>query len=163
MEYNNILVSACADNGILCIAVKMPLHLAVLNINGADDVLDMYKDVEDWYIGGHSLGGAMAASYLQKNHIKYKGLILLAAYSTADLSHTDLKTLSVYGTEDQIMNRDKYNENISSLPKLKEVYIEGGNHCQFGDYGHQKGDGEALITQDKQLDITVSHINEFIK
>ena len=157
------LLKKCAENDILCVVVKMPLHLAVFNINGANNVLDMYKEVEDWYIGGHSLGGAMAASYLEDNHELYKGLILLGSYSSSDLSDTVLKVLSLYGSNDQVLNKDKYELNKSYLPNLKEVCIEGANHAQFGDYGKQDGDGNAVITSLEQIDITVKEIIEFIK
>lgn len=65
---------------------------------------------------GHSLGDSMAASYLADNTNDYEGLILLGSYSTADLSGTDLSALSVYGSEDKVLNREKYNENKSNLP-----------------------------------------------
>lgn len=42
--------------------------------------------MNSWYVGGHSLGGAMAASYAAKHTDELDGLVLLAAYSTADLT-----------------------------------------------------------------------------
>ena len=91
------LLAELAREGVLCVIVKMPFNLAVLDINAADGIQDEYPEVEEWYIGGHSLGGSMAASYLEKNAEDYEGLILLGSYSTADLSDTDLKVLSIYG------------------------------------------------------------------
>ena len=52
---------------------------------------DKAAGIEAWYMGGHSLGGSMAASYLEQHSSEYDGLILLASYSTADLSQTDLR------------------------------------------------------------------------
>ena len=83
----------------------MPCNLAVLDSNAADGIAEQYPDIETWFIGGHSLGGAMAASYAAGHSDELDGLILLAAYSTEDLSGSDLAVLSIYGSEDQVLNR----------------------------------------------------------
>ncbi len=156
------LMQALAARGILCVLPEMPFHLAVLDINAADGIRELYPYVETWYIGGHSLGGSMAASYLEKHAEDFAGLLLLGSYSTADLSHTGLSALSVYGSEDGVMNREKYAENLPHLPtNFKEVVIEGGNHAGFGAYGAQKGDGTASITVAEQINITADHIAAF--
>jgi pimeloyl-ACP methyl ester carboxylesterase len=153
-----------ASQGILCITIKMPFNLAVFNINGADEVRDKFSKVESWYIGGHSLGGSMVCSYLEENHTRYKGLILLASYSTSDLSKTNLKVLSVFGTNDKVLNMEKYNENLKNIDtSLAEIKIEGGNHAQFGMYGRQDGDGEAIISNEKQIRDTAEVIFDFMK
>lgn len=41
----------------------MPFNLAVLDSSAADGVINEFTNIQNWYIGGHSLGGAMAASY----------------------------------------------------------------------------------------------------
>ena len=55
------LLHDLAEDGILCVLVKMPCNLAVLDMNAADGIPECFPEVTDWYIGGHSLGGAMAA------------------------------------------------------------------------------------------------------
>lgn len=153
------LMEACAHQGILCILVEMPFNLAVLDIDAADGIQDQYPEIEKWYIGGHSLGGSMAASYLADHINDYDGLILLGSYSTANLSETDLDVLSVYGSEDQIMNRAKYEENKSNLPgDFIEVVIEGGCHSYFGMYGAQNGDGKPTISNEQQIFLTAEQI-----
>ncbi|MBE6589409.1 MAG: alpha/beta hydrolase [Ruminococcaceae bacterium] len=153
------LMAACAKQGILCVLVKMPFNLAVLDMNAADGIQEKYPEIEDWYIGGHSLGGSMAASYLADHTNDYKGLILLGSYSTADLSETDLEVLSVYGSEDRVLNREKYDENKSNLPPdFKEVVIDGGCHSYFGMYGAQDGDGTPTIGNEEQIHLTVANI-----
>lgn len=141
---------------------SMPYDLAVLGKNKASEVIKRYPDIKHWYMAGHSLGGAMAGSYLKDHAENFEGLILLAAYSTADLSDTNLKVLSLYGSEDQVMKRDKYAKYFNNLPNVTEIVIEGGNHSGFGNYGHQKGDGEPLITQQQQMEITVESIVNFV-
>lgn len=153
------LMQECAEKGILCVLVEMPCNLAVLDINAADGIQNEYPEIEEWYIGGHSLGGSMAASYLADNTDDYEGLILLGSYSTADLSDTDISVLSVFGSEDKVMNREKYEDNKLNLPRnFTEVVIDGGCHAYFGMYGTQDGDGTPSITNEEQIRLTVENI-----
>lgn len=153
------LMQACSKQGILCALVEMPFNLAVLNVNAAEGIQEQYPQIENWYIGGHSLGGSMAAAYLSKHKERFKGLVLLGAYSTADLSATDLKVLSVYGSEDGVMNRKKYDKNKGNLPlDFTENIIEGGCHAYFGMYGTQDGDGIPTITNEEQIRLTADAI-----
>ncbi|MBP3329287.1 MAG: hypothetical protein J6L89_00480 [Clostridia bacterium] len=157
------LMKACADRGIMCVLLEMPFHLAVFDVNAADGIQQKFPEIEKWYIGGHSLGGSMASSYLSKNIDSYEGLILLGSYSTADLSETDLDVLSVYGSEDKVLNREKYEENRINLPEdFTEFVIDGGCHAYFGIYGEQAGDGKAAITAPEQIVITAEKINELV-
>ena len=153
------LMAACARQGILCVLVEMPFNLAVLDQNAADGIQEQYPEIETWYIGGHSLGGSMAASYLADHVDDYDGLILLGSYSTADLSETGLDVLSVYGSEDGVINRVKYDENKSNLPvDFTEVVIAGGCHAYFGMYGAQDGDGTPAISNEEQIFLTADYI-----
>ncbi len=153
------LMAACAEQGVLCILVEMPFNLAVLDINAAEGLQEQHPEIEDWYIGGHSLGGSMAASYLAEHIEDYRGLILLGSYSTADLSETDIDVLSVYGSEDKVMNRIKYDENKSNLPNdFIEVVLDGGCHAYFGMYGAQDGDGMPAISNEEQIFLTAENI-----
>ncbi len=157
------LMQSCAEQGILCVLVEMPFNLAVLDVNAADGIQEEYPEIQDWYIGGHSLGGSMAASYLSDHIDDYKGLILLGSYSTADLSATSLDVLSVYGSEDNVLNREKYNENKTNLPyNFTEMVIQGGCHAYFGMYGIQEGDGTPTITNKEQIDLTANAISDML-
>ena len=158
------LMAELAREGVLCVLVKMPFNLAVFDINAADGIQEQYSEIEDWYIGGHSLGGSMAASYLADHVDEYEGLILLGSYSTADLSDADLDVLSIYGSEDKVLNREKYDENKSNLPDgFCEVVIEGGCHAYFGMYGAQDGDGTPTISNYEQIRLTVESIIKGLK
>ena len=158
------LMAELAREGVLCVLAKMPFNLAVFDINAADGIQEQYPHIEDWYIGGHSLGGSMAASYLANHVDEYEGLILLSSYSTADLSDTDLEVLSIYGSEDKVLNREKYDENKSNLPDgFCEVVIDGGCHAYFGMYGAQDGDGTPTISNHEQIRLTVENIMKVLK
>lgn len=105
----------------------------------------------------------MAASYLADHEDDYAGLILLGSYSTADLSETKLDVLSVYGSEDHVLNQEKYTKNKSNLPEdFTEVVIDGGCHAYFGMYGSQDGDGIPTLSNEEQIGKTVEEIVRFI-
>lgn len=157
------LMYKLAQEGIDCFLVEMPCNLAILDIDRADDILENYH-YEEWYMAGHSMGGAMEAVYAQKNSDRLTGLIFLAAYSANDLSETDLKVLSVYGSNDGVLNMEKVIKGRTLMPpSYEEICIEGGNHAQFGSYGEQAGDNAADITADEQINKTVEYILEFIR
>lgn len=149
------LMRAMAEKGILCVLVKMPFRLAVLDSNAAEGIQKQHPQIENWYIGGHSLGGSMAAAYAATCPDDFEGLALLGSYSTTDLSETDMKVLSVYGSEDKVLNRENYEENKKNLPKdFAEIVLEGGCHAYFGMYGAQEGDGIPILTNEEQIAVT---------
>lgn len=165
VQYNAYepLLAKLADNGIACFLVKMPFNLAVFNIKAAEKILNQFSEIDTWFIGGHSLGGSMAASFLGKNQDDIKGLILLAAYSIVDFSNSDIKILSIFGSEDRVLNLEKYAEYKPNLSKnTREFVIEGGNHAGFGFYGNQEGDGPATISNTEQIEKTAELIAEFV-
>jgi hypothetical protein len=160
------LLYRLAENGTDVFLIKMPLNFAIFGMNKADDILSEY-DYAHWYIGGHSLGGAMAANYaadcLEDGNEYIEGLVLLAAYPTKSLAQSDMSVLSIYGSEDKVLNLEKVADGRSLMPEnSKEIVIDGGNHAQFGCYGEQKGDGTALISGEAQRVQTVDAILEMI-
>lgn len=160
--YEPLLIS-CASEGILTVLVEMPFNLAVLDIDAASGIQEQYPEIEHWYIGGHSLGGSMAAAYLGDHAEEFDGLVLFGSYSAEDLSDTSLEVLSVYGSEDQVLNREKYEKNKVNLPKdFTECVIEGGCHAYFGMYGAQNGDGTPTISNEEQIERTVEEICSFV-
>lgn len=154
------LLHTLAEKGVLTVLVKMPLNLAVLKPNAANSIIDEHPEITSWYIAGHSLGGNIAAYYAGKNPDKLDGLIMLAGYSTNTVT---IPTLSVYGSNDGIMNRTRYKKALINLEGgVTEVVIPGANHCYFGDYGMQKNDYPAFITNREQIDKTKHAILNFI-
>ena len=156
------LMRALTEEDVLCVLVEMPLNLAVLDMNAADDIPQQYPQIDNWYIGGHSLGGSMAASHAVKNADVYEGLVLLGSYSTADVSRSGMKVISIYGSEDRVMNAEKYAESRRNLPlDFEEYVISGGCHAGFGSYGPQEGDGTPKISGEEQIVQTVQLLTEF--
>jgi hypothetical protein len=158
------LLHELAENGILCVLPHMPCNLAVLDVNAADGYIGQYPGVERWYIGGHSLGGAMAASYYSEHLEEFDGLILCAAYATVDISGDQARVLSMYGSNDGVLNMPKYEANRTNLPDdFEEQVIEGGCHAFFGSYGAQDGDGEPTISNAEQIHTAVDLIVNFLQ
>jgi len=139
--------------------MKMPFHLAFFRMNAADSVVRK-GNYERIYIGGHSLGGAMAAGYAAGHADVIDGEILLAAYPT---KKTAVDTLLVYGSEDGVLRMSRVEKAPGSVTGAYEEYvISGGNHAQFGDYGEQAGDGRARITMQEQQEQTLDEIHKFL-
>ena len=157
------LMHSLAEKGVFTVLVTMPGNLAVLDMNAADGICEQYPEIESWYMSGHSLGGSMAASYIAENSQEFDGIILLASYSTADLSDSYLEVLSIYGSNDGVLNMEKYSEHKPNLPSdFEEFIIDGGCHAYFGAYGEQEGDKKSTITREEQIEITVNEIKQFI-
>ena len=142
-----------AAQGYLVVIVRMPLNLAVFGVNTAQDVQAAYPQIRRWAIGGHSLGGSMAATFAKNHADAVQGLALWASYpaTSDDLSDSDLHVVSIYGSEDGLATLEKIEASRPYLPAgTTWVQIAGGNHAQFGWYGDQAGDNPASISRPDQ-------------
>lgn len=156
---------ALAGEGYLVVITPMPLNLAVLNANVAADVVQAYPEIETWVVGGHSLGGAMAANYAEGQRDVVDGLVLWAAYPANDAltARSELEVLSIYATNDGLSTPEDIESSRADLPdNTRYVEIAGGNHAQFGWYGEQPGDGEATISRLEQQEQIVTATAEFL-
>ena len=134
----------------------MPLNLAVFGLDKAAAVINKFPDIQHWAIGGHSLGGSMAARFVQSNPTLVDGLVFWASYPDIDLSALPVAVTSIYGTQDGLANVDTVTNSASFLPAdAIFVPIEGGNHAQFGWYGDQPGDNPATISREEQQAQTI--------
>lgn len=150
-----------ANQGYEVYLVKMPAKLAVFGMNAAEDIIEDASHIKEWTMMGHSLGGAMAASFSANHDEEIDRLVLLAAYSTEDLTDKEIDVFSIYGTEDKVLNMEKYKEYRSNLPEnTVEEVIEGANHANYAYYGAQEGDGEASITREEQQRRVLDVLNQ---
>ena len=148
------LLHSLAEQGIDVCLVKMPIRLACLDGDAAEKVLKTHS-YSKWYIGGHSLGGLMAAEYATTNSGIFAGVILLGAYPIKTIPES-LTEIQIIGTEDHVVNHSLIEKGRAYAPSRYIYYtIQGGNHAQFGSYGKQRGDGTALISGDEQVNETV--------
>ncbi|WP_331233430.1 alpha/beta fold hydrolase [Natronorarus salvus] len=142
-----------AEAGVLVVIPEMPLNLAFFDSGAAADPIAEFETVDRWYVGGHSLGGAMACRYAAANPDEVEGVVLYASYCDRDVSDTELAVLSVLGTEDGVLSADTERENRDLLPAEAEIVeIGGANHAGFGAYGEQFRDGEATIGDEEARD-----------
>ncbi|MEK4426495.1 alpha/beta family hydrolase [Solibacillus sp. FSL K6-1523] len=158
------LANEIASKGYPVIIAKMTFNLAILSPNRADHIISNYENIDTWVIGGHSLGGVMASNYALENN-KIKGLVLLASYpqNKVDFTNKPMKVLSLWGSNDQVADLNKVKKAKNVMPSDAEfIEIKGGNHGGFGDYGHQKGDGESSITNKQQMMDSATYIIELL-
>jgi hypothetical protein len=145
------LAQEIAAAGYLVVITPMPLNLAVFGIGSADAVLEAHPEIDAWAIGGHSLGGSMAAQYVAGNPEAVDGLALWASYAATDLSSLDLTVLSTWGSLDAGAARMSGPDARAYVPP-DAVFTEipGGNHEQMGWYTGQPNDPPATITREEQ-------------
>ena len=134
--------------GMTVVIARPLLHLALLDRRGLDTFTQSAPEVETWLVGGHSLGGVRACQVAPEAD----GLVLFAAYCANDLSSQDLPVLSLSGSEDELSTPQDIAEHRGNLPQAAVMLkIDGANHARFGNYGEQRGDGTAEIS-DEEMD-----------
>jgi membrane protease YdiL (CAAX protease family)/dienelactone hydrolase len=159
------LAREIAEAGYMVILPTMPLNLAVLYPGRAEPIIANHPEVGAWAVGGHSLGGSMAATYARRPDSEVSGLVLLAAYPPAstDLSGADLLVVSVVGTADSILNTEAWERARVRLPEgTRFAVLDGANHAQFGSYGEQPGDSAATISAEQQRAATVDAVTALL-
>lgn len=144
------LAREIAAGGFLVVVVPMPFNLAVLGIGAARPVIAAHPEVAAWAIGGHSLGGSMAAQYAADDPA-IRGLALWASWSATDLSARDLAVLTIAGSLDAGAARMLGPDGLAALPTdATVVEIEGGNHEQMAWYTGQPNDPPASLPRSEQ-------------
>ena len=153
-----------AAHGYFVAVVKVRINLAFFDINAPDRVISQYPNIQHWAIGGHSLGGVAASSYVSKHLDNIEGLVIWASYpGDTSLKNTNIKAMTIYGTNN--MEGDtQLNLSRTRLPDSAQfITIEGGNHAQFGSYGPQAGDRAADISAEEQWAQAVAATVQFLE
>ena len=156
------LARALNKKGYYVVIARMPLRLAILDSGRAKRIMDELPDIQDWYLVGHSLGGTSASMFVKRHPDRIAGIVFLASYPYPDLSGWQGKSLTILGSNDQVLSRDKM-EAASYPQDAASITIQGGNHAGFGDYGAQKGDGPTDISGSEQMKKTADAIEKFIQ
>ncbi|MFB6179748.1 MAG: alpha/beta hydrolase [Halorientalis sp.] len=147
--YVPVLAPYVAQTGVRVYVPKMPLSLAVLDPDRAAAFRKQSPEVRTWYVGGHSLGGAMACRYAHNKPAAVDGLILFGSYCDKSINGTGIPTLQVLGSRDGLVTSADLSATDANLPTNATVItIEGSNHSQFGSYTGQQGDLAANISYD---------------
>ncbi|ANU08962.1 alpha/beta hydrolase [Planococcus antarcticus DSM 14505] len=157
------LGQSLSEQGFVVSIPQLPLNFGILGSGTAADVIDEHSEVEEWFLGGHSLGGVAASFYSEDPSPKLSGLYFLGAYPASDFSSSGLPMLSIYGERDGLSTVEAIEESRELFSNNSVfVEIEGGNHAQFGLYGEQKGDNPAEIPAIEQQDQVVEALVEWI-
>ncbi len=147
------LMRAIAAEGYLVVVPEMPVNMAVFKPNVASEMMASYAEIGHWVIGGHSVGGAMAAQYTATHPDAIDGLVIWASYppNRADLSDLAIPVVSIYGSRELRVNDASVGERKPLLPAdTRYVRIEGGDHHQFGSYVVDPADHLAVISRASQ-------------
>jgi hypothetical protein len=144
-----------AEAGYLAAVLKEPFGFSLLDADHGKKVIDVHPEITYWAVGGHSLGGATAASLADEDE-RVKGLVLFASYPADPLVRTDLKAVSISGAADGFTTPADIEASKGKLPPdTAYVVINGAVHSSFGDYGEQSGDGVATVDRSAaQTEIT---------
>jgi hypothetical protein len=143
-----------AEAGHVVVIPKQPIGIAFLAMSAFESAQSAYPAVSGWVIGGHSLGGTVAAIDAEAHDgdatSPALGLLLYASYPASDMSTSlTAAVLSISGSEDGLATPAKIDAAKPDLPKdTTYTVIDGAVHAFFGDYGPQPGDGTPTITHD---------------
>ena len=130
-----------AQAGYLVVVLKEPFGFSIFDRDHAAAILENHPEVEHWAVGGHSLGGTVAASFAEGDR-RTEGLLLLASYPAGRLERGDLRVTSISGDQDGLATPAKVEASKANLPaSTTYVVIPGASHASFGSYGRQPGDG----------------------
>lgn len=154
------LATDIAKAGYPVVIPQMPFNLALANAGVYQEIANQFPTVQHWALGGHSLGGAFASLQVDPTAVEatpqVNGLFFLGAYPTSDFSNADIQMLNIWASEDGLVDETTRSD---AEPKFATdtttIWIEGGNHAQFGLYGEQSGDQAATITVDEQQTLIV--------
>ncbi|MBH0128841.1 alpha/beta hydrolase [Salinibacterium sp. NK8237] len=155
------LSGAVAESGLTVVVTKPILNLAFFDQRSLDTFTDAAPDVDDWIVGGHSLGGVRACQYAEQPDVS--GLVLFGSYCANDLSEVDIRVLSLSGSNDLLSTPEKIMDAADLLPTSTTFFpIDGANHASFGDYGVQAGDGIATLDTSVVRDVIAAEVNSFV-
>ncbi len=166
------LLRPLAEAGHTVSIVRLPFRLAPLDshkreaIARARGVIDAHPEVSRWVVAGHSLGAALAARFVHFDPAKIDALVLVGTThpKESDLSSLGIPVVKVYGTNDGVAPTERMFANRGLLPdSTRWVEIAGGNHSQFGHYGHQLFDGTATVSRLEQQKLTREVLKEALR
>jgi pimeloyl-ACP methyl ester carboxylesterase len=168
------LARTVAEQGYSVFIVKLPFGSAPLEsqqssvMEQALETMRTNEAIQNWVVGGHSRGAAIASRFASLHGETFDGLVLIGTSHpkepALDLSHTNLAVTKIYATNDGLASMVEVEANAIYLPDTTTwVLIDGGNHSQFGYMGNLLGDSSATISREQQQDLTVEAILEALR
>jgi len=159
------LLRPVAESGYLVVILKSPYGIAFAQPGQSAGPITDHPGITTWAVGGHSLGGVVAAGYAGDHADTVTGLLLYASYPNTDLSgDTDLQVESISGSNDGLTTPADIARTKELLPADTEfTVIDGGVHAFFGDYGEQPGDGLPTVSREQATAEIVAATTAFLE
>lgn len=166
------LVRAAAAAGFPAYIVELPRRGA---FGGADDpaveqrldrLLTTSGTPRHWVVGGHSRGAVVASRIAAERRSGFAGLVVIGSSHPrdVDLSTLPVPVTKIVGTRDGLASRAEVEANRTKLPaETRWVWIEGGNHSNFGWYGFQPGDRRATIDAASQRETMIRAVIDALR
>lgn len=165
------LARSVAEAGYQVLLVELPFRGA---FGGAESpelrmriaaALASIPDYRSVVVGGHSRGAVVASAFAAREP-RLAGVVLIGTSHPrdVDLSGLDVPVTKIVGTRDGIASPEKVEQNATLLPaQTRWVWVEGGNHSQFGWYGFQPTDRRSRIPAVEQRTIMTQSVLEFLQ
>ncbi|HLV25044.1 MAG TPA: alpha/beta fold hydrolase [Gemmatimonadales bacterium] len=166
------LARAVATEGFRAVLVELPRRAAFGGAESPelqariDRVMNSMGPSDQVVLGGHSRGGVVASSVASRQLPHVAGLVLIGTTHPRDVNLSNLRipVTKIVGTRDGIARPESVRENLPLLPEqTRWVWIEGGNHSQFGWYGFQPMDSRATVSAEEQRAITIRALLELMR
>jgi pimeloyl-ACP methyl ester carboxylesterase len=163
------LLRPIAEAGYAVFVVKLPYRFAPLEahkqaaVERGRGVIAAHPEFPQWVVAGHSLGGALACRVTQADPTAISAMVLIGTTHPKldDLSTLEMPITKVWASKDGVATPVRTRANKELLPlHTKWVGIEGGNHSQFGHYGHQLFDGKPTVAREAQQTVARSALLE---
>ncbi len=144
-----------AAAGYLVVEVSMPMEFALFGYNRASDTIAAHPEITRWVLIGHSMGGAMAGTFVANHPDAVAGLIFWDAYSATSLTNYPRPVWLIHRAHMDgsppagfIAKRNTFPPNSQWVP------IRGGIHMYFGSFdgGGYKEEWPAQIPRASQHD-----------
>lgn len=180
-----LLASMLSDKGIVTVVVshepiRMASQVTGASVDSVKAILDELRQsnpsikVDEWALGGHSMGASAAWNILPT--LGWSKIVLLASTSSGEKQvslrdTTDHLVLCIDASNDGLLAgipesfKTKFRETMIHPGCTTFVMIQGGNHAGFGNYGPQTwpmADGERTISLETQHEKTVDAIFSFL-
>ncbi|MQA88772.1 MAG: hypothetical protein GEU90_00860 [Gemmatimonas sp.] len=166
------LARSVAEAGYPATLVELPRRGA---FNSADSpeldsrirsVLPAAAKREAIVVGGHSRGAVVASRIAATNTPRVSGLVIIGSSHPRDhdLSSLTIPVTKIVGTRDGLASPNEVRQNAALLPpQTRWIWIEGGNHSQFGWYGFQPLDRRPRIDAARQRAVMLEGVLEILR
>lgn len=117
-------------------------------------------------LAGHSLGAVVACRIAAGSLPRLAGLVLIGTSHPRDydLSGLTVPVTKLAGTRDGLASPAEVKQNAALLPpQTRWIWVQGGNHSQFGWYGFQPLDRPARVDASVQRRMMIDAVLELLR